>query len=100
MRPELLRAAEWRAARYGIEGNLIDVHAGQSVPAHDMIYKLLDFLRPALEAANEWDEVSTLTDAILKGGNGAMRQRAVFQKTGKLEDVVDFITTETARGVI
>ncbi len=100
VRPELLRAAEWRAARYGTEGDLIDVHAGQSVAARLLIEKFLGFVRPALEAANEWDEISALTDAVLQRGNGAMRQRELFQKTGKLEDVVDFITTETARGVI
>ena len=35
-RPELLRAAHWRAARYGLEGELIDIAAGRSVPAAEL----------------------------------------------------------------
>ncbi len=47
-RPELLRAAHWRAARYGLEGRLIDVAAGCSVPAPQLVEQLLSFVRPAL----------------------------------------------------
>ncbi|MDQ3814273.1 MAG: carboxylate-amine ligase [Armatimonadota bacterium] len=98
VRPELLRAAEWRAARYGLDADLIDVHAGRAVVARDMVGKLLSFVRPALEAMGEWDEVSTLVCNTLKRGNGAARQRAVYQRTGRLKDVVDFIVQETGRG--
>jgi carboxylate-amine ligase len=97
-RPELLRAAHWRAARYGLEGDLIDVAAQRAVPAADLIQSLLLFARPALEEAGDWDEVSALTTETLRGGNGAMRQRAVFAETNRVEAVVDYIVEETARG--
>ncbi len=100
VRPELLRAAEWRAARYGIDEGLIDVHAGKSVFAPELIGQLLQFVRPALEAANDWDEVSHLADRVLGNGNGATRQRQIYQQTSKLEDVVDFIVDETRHGVL
>ena len=99
VRPELLRAAEWRAARYGIDDELIDVQRGKTVFAPELISNLLNFVRPALEAANDWDEVSHLTDRVLENGNGATRQRRVYQQTGKLEDVVDFIAQETKLGL-
>lgn len=99
VRPELLRAAHWRAARYGLDGELIDVAAQRSVPAPDLIESLLTFTRPALEAFGDWDEVSALVRRTLRRGNGAARQRAVYQKTGRLEDVVDFIVQETAKGI-
>jgi len=46
-------------------------------------------LRDALEEAGDYDEVSTLVRSTLQRGNGAARQRAVFARTGRLEDVVD-----------
>src|SRR5262249_35741389 len=46
---ELLRIANWRAARYGLEGELIDVVGECSVPASELLERFLTFLRPALE---------------------------------------------------
>lgn len=100
VRPELLRAAEWRAARYGLDETLIDVHAGQAVPAKDLVHQLLAYLRPALEENGEWDEISHLVNEVLERGNGAARQRAAFEKKGDLTDVVQYIAAETARGVV
>lgn len=99
IRPELLRAAEWRAARYGLEGELIDVHAGKAVPAAELIETMLRFLREDLEAHDEWEEVSAVVRQVLARGNGAGRQRAAFAKRGQLADVVDIIIEETACGI-
>ena len=88
-RPELLRAAHWRAARYGLEGELIDVAAERAVPAHDLVQTLLAFVRPALEEQGDWDEIAALTQQTLRGGTGAARQRAAYQRAGRWDDVVD-----------
>jgi glutamate---cysteine ligase / carboxylate-amine ligase len=97
-RPELLRAAQWQAARYGLGGELIDVHAEGSVPAAGLVESLVGFVRPDLEGSGDWDEVSALVRETLQRGNGASRQRAVYQRTRRLEDVVDFLVGETAQG--
>jgi carboxylate-amine ligase len=97
-RPELLRAAKWRAARYGLDADLIDTGTLSAVPAPELIEKFLHFLRPALEESGEWDEVSGLVRETLRRGTGAKRQRAAFNGKGRLEDVIDLIVTETARG--
>lgn len=91
-RHELLRAAKWRAARYGLGADLIDVDGRRSVPAKDLVGDLLAWVRPALEADGDWEEVSALVEEIVAGGNGAARQREAFIRTGRLEDVVDLAT--------
>ncbi len=97
-RPELLRAAKWRAARYGLDADLIDVEAGEARPARHVVETLLAFLRPTLEEHDEWDEVSALVRETLERGNGATRQRETYTRTGSLQEVVDFIVVETRKG--
>ena len=96
VRPEVLDAARWRASRYGIAADLIDVHAERAIPAAEMIDKLLGFVHDALEDEGDWDEVSSLVSQTHARGNGAMRQRRAFERSGRIEDVVDLILEETA----
>jgi carboxylate-amine ligase len=98
-RPELLRAAHWRAARFGLDADLIDPYGERAVPAADLVEALLAFVRPSLEEFDDWDEVSALVRDTLGRGNGATRQRRAFERAGRMEDVVDAIVAETARGV-
>ncbi|GHO86331.1 carboxylate-amine ligase [Dictyobacter formicarum] len=97
---DLLRASHWRAARYGLEGDLVDVNTREIIPAPELVERLMTFVRPALEADGDWDEVSGLVRQTLQQGNGACRQRAVYQRTGDMHALVDFIINETARGVL
>jgi carboxylate-amine ligase len=97
--PELLKVAQWRAARYGIRGELIDVIAHRSLPAEAMIGKMLTFLQPALEASGDWGEIVSLVNETLRKGNGAMRQRAAYKQHRHMEDVVEFIIAETRKGI-
>jgi len=34
----------------------------------------------------------------MQQGNGAARQRKLYKRTGSLEDAVDFVVRETAKG--
>ena len=98
-RPELVRAAHFMASRHGLDADLVDLEAGRAVPARMMIDKTLAFARPALEDFGDWDEVSSLVRDLVEGeGNGASRQRRTYERTGRLEDVVDMLVEETARG--
>ena len=100
VRAELLRVANWRAARYGLEGELVDVLTERTLPARELIESFLAFLRPALEAEGDWEHISRLVAHTLNAGNGAMRQRTLFQQTGSMQDVVQYIIDETARGSV
>jgi carboxylate-amine ligase len=96
VRDELIKSAIWRAARYGDTDRLIDPRAKRLVPAYELVSSLLEILRPVLEDRDEWDEVHDLVAQVRDRGTGASRQLATFQRTGRMEDVVDMILDETA----
>ncbi|HVF14129.1 MAG TPA: glutamate--cysteine ligase, partial [Acidimicrobiales bacterium] len=88
-RSELRRAAAWRAARFGLEGTLVDLDAGQSLPAPEVVDRMLARLRPALVESGDWERVSSLVAGVVADGTGAVRQRRAFERRHRLEDVVD-----------
>ena len=99
-RPELLREATWRAARYGLDGQLIDVCNPRSLPATQVVESVLSYLRPVLEENGEWHQVCSLVERVVDRGPGAARQREAFRRAERLEDVVDLVVEETKSGVV
>ena len=97
-RPELLQAAKWRAGRDGLKGELIDVRTGRAKPAAGLVADLLEHVSPALERLGDFNEVCFLVADTLRRGNGADRQRAVYERTGSFEEVVDALAAETSEG--
>jgi len=94
--PTLVRAAMWRAARSGLEGDLVDVEAATPRPARQVVEGLIRSLRPHLESAGDWDVVSGLAAVILRVGSSSARQRGILRRRGRLTDVVDLLAAETA----
>ncbi len=96
VRPEMLRAAEWRAARFGLGGDLIDIAAGRARPAATVVRSFLRHLEPALEATDDRTEVRRLVAQQLERGSSARRQRRVMAHAGSISAVVDHVAAETA----
>ncbi len=96
VRQEVLRATHWRAARDGLDAELLDPANGDLVPAGVVIERLLDHVRPALEALGDWEEISGLVAQSFRNGNGASRQRGVCAQGGQLTDVVDLLVAESS----
>jgi len=94
--PTLGRAALWRAARSGLEGDLVDVTGPAHRPAAEVVADLVRSLRPQLEQAGDWDMVSDLTRRVLIAGSSSARQRRALRRRGRLTDVVDQLLAETA----
>jgi carboxylate-amine ligase len=97
IRPEALRAAKWRAARFGLEDRLFDPFTFGLLPASDVVHAMLEHLRPALESEGDWEEIHEMVNALLASGSGAARQRAAFTREGRLEDTIDLIVRSTCR---
>ncbi|CAN5550478.1 hypothetical protein BH09ACT7_BH09ACT7_10400 [soil metagenome] len=90
------RAALWRAARSGLEGDLVDVQGPSGRPAADVVNDLVASLRPQLEEAGDWPLVSKLTKEVLIAGTSSARQRRALRRRGRLTDVVDQLIAETS----
>jgi YbdK family carboxylate-amine ligase len=86
-RPELLRAAQWRAARHGISGHLFDPVLGVQVDARDAVRRLLAELQEDLCEHDEWTEVCELVAHLFTRGTSATRQRQTWVRTGDLREV-------------
>lgn len=94
----LINENKWRAARYGISGKLIDFGKEEEVTTKDLIYELLDFVDDVVDDLGSRNELRNI-EKILETGTGADRQLAIFEKTGSLKDVVDYMISETNYGL-
>ncbi len=98
-RKVLINENKWRAARYGIQGKLIDFGKQEEVPYRDLCGELLNFVDDVLDELGSRKEVEYINQ-ILDHGTGADRQLAVFEQTGgDLKAVVDYIVEETRVGI-
>lgn len=94
----LINENKWRAARYGIHGKLIDFGKEEEVPTKDLIYELLDFVDDVVDDLGSRHELKYI-EKMLEQGTGADRQLAIYEKTGDLKDVVDYMVSETNFGI-
>jgi len=81
LRPEVVRAARWRAARHGVDGQLFDPVDFSLRPAADVVHRFLGYLRPDLEEHGEWRMISELTGAVLARGSSSRSQRTLMEHT-------------------
>src|SRR5262249_37085747 len=96
----LIEENKWRAVRYGLAGNLLDLGKQTEKPAKHLIRELLTwFINDVVDDLGSRKEVE-YAFTILEGGTSADRQLATFQKTGDLKAVVDQLIAETAEGVV
>jgi glutamate---cysteine ligase / carboxylate-amine ligase len=72
---QVLAAAVWTAARHGLAGPGVDVHAGKQLPAIELLNRLLEWTRPALADLDDLPLVEAGVRAVLAEGTGAERQR-------------------------
>jgi glutamate---cysteine ligase / carboxylate-amine ligase len=89
---------KWRAARYGLDGKLIDFGKQKEVPARDLVLEYLEFVDDVVDELDSREELEYI-HKILEMGSGADRQLRVYKETGDLKKVVDYIIEETETGL-
>jgi carboxylate-amine ligase len=94
-RAELLTAAGWRAARWGLTGELVDltraVGTDPLAPASALVEVMLDHVDEALDSTGDTQRVRDGVAAILRSSTGSERQRATA-RDGGLARVIDMLT--------
>jgi carboxylate-amine ligase len=95
----LLMENKWRAVRYGLDGKLIDFGKQTEVPVRDLIYEYLDFVDDVVDDLGSREEIDYI-HRIIQEGTGADRQLRIFQETGDLTKVMDYIIYETETGLV
>ncbi|MGH9856046.1 MAG: glutamate-cysteine ligase family protein, partial [Blastocatellia bacterium] len=98
-RPALIEENKWRAARYGLDGKLIDFGKRQEVDTRDLIRELLEFVDDVVDDLGSREEIGYVY-RILEDGSSADRQLRVFKETGDLRAVIDSLMKETLEGVM
>lgn len=96
---ELVRGATWRAARYGLRGQLVDAVAGESVSAADLVRRLVRHVGDALDSHGDTDLVIAGVDALQRRSSSAERQRRVLNQGCGMAGVVAAVVAETRGGL-
>ena len=97
-RRRLLDENRWRAARYGIDGKLIDFGREAEVEERSLLNELLEFVSSEVDEFGSQREMAHI-ERIMREGTGADRQLAVYKRTGDIKAVVDNIVAETYEGL-
>ncbi|MDO4612869.1 MAG: glutamate--cysteine ligase [Actinomycetaceae bacterium] len=84
----------WRAARYGMDAILIENAAGEEAALRETLPSWLEELAPAARDLGCEDDLLWIGDLVALGV-GYQRQRAVWEKAGSLEAIVEFLQAET-----
>src|SRR5262252_6539997 len=96
-RRALIEENKWRAARYGIEGKLIDLGKEEEVPMRALIPELLELVDDVVDDLGSRNAVEYVNTILLEG-TSAERQVRVYEQTGDLKAVVRHIVAETKAG--
>jgi carboxylate-amine ligase len=94
----LIAENKWRAVRYGLGADLVDLERDEERPACDAVLELVERAAPfarSLGCAHELAEV----ERICSRGSGADEQRAAQDREGSLLAVVRHLADLTAEGV-
>jgi len=93
-----IRENKWRAARYGLEAEIIRDEEGNLVSLRRSIGDLVERLDPVAERLGCQEDLRRVNE-ILERGTSAVRQREVFDQTRDLSAVVDSLVNELKNGV-
>ncbi len=96
-RHHLITENQWRAVRYGIQGELIDFGRQEAVPMPLLVEEILEMVDDVVDELDVREEVSYV-NTILAEGTSADRQLAVYRETNDFSAVVDHIVAETQEG--
>jgi carboxylate-amine ligase len=95
----VVRENKWRAARHGVDAEIIVGDSGDNVvPLRQAVHELVEELTPVAERLGCTKELRHCL-TMLEHGPSYLRQRAVVAGGGSLPDVVDSLISELATDI-
>jgi carboxylate-amine ligase len=91
---EMLDENKFLAARHGMDGELVDLPAFARVATKELARRLLDRLREHAQDLGSEEDLEAVED-LLARGNGAHRQRVVYEANRDLREVMAEIVEAT-----
>jgi glutamate---cysteine ligase / carboxylate-amine ligase len=92
---QMIDENKWLAARHGLDGELVDLPGTERVGTRELARRLLERLREHAQDLGSEAELEGIDD-LLARGNGAARQRVVYEANHDLREVVAEIVAATA----
>ncbi len=90
---------KWRAVRYGLDGNMLDLGKMKEVPTKDLIRELLDFVDDVVDDLDSRHEIEHI-HTILDRGTSADEQLKVYHENGdQFGPVVEMLMKNTLENV-
>jgi carboxylate-amine ligase len=78
----------WRAIRYGLDGQMIDLERGEEYPSAQITERLLAWTAPV--------RAELEIEPLFGERNGAQRQRAMIEAGASMQEVYETAVRETA----
>jgi carboxylate-amine ligase len=94
----LIAENKWRAVRYGLDTDLVDLEHDEERPAREAILELVERVAPYAQRLGSADELAEV-ERICRRGTGAAEQRQVYEQEGTLLAVVRKLSHLTAEDV-
>ena len=96
----LIEENKWRAARFGLDAEVVDFVRQRRLSMRESIHELLDFVDEVVDDLGTRREMNHLRSLLNDPrGTGADRQIAVYKETGSLAAVAHFLIRQTREGV-
>ena len=94
----LVNENKWRATRYGLDADLVDLERDTERPARDALRALVELAEPAARRLGSAAELG-LVERVLERGSGAEEQRAAYAESGSLLAVAKLVAEQTVSGI-
>jgi len=92
---DVIEENKWRAARFGLDGRLIDFGKQKEIPARQMIAELISwFIDDVVDDLGSREQINYAFQ-IMDDGTSADRQLATLKQSGSLQAVVQQLIEET-----
>jgi carboxylate-amine ligase len=91
---EMLDENKWLAARHGLDGELVDLPHPDRIQTRALARRLIDRMREHAQDLGSAAELDAAEDLLAKG-NGASRQRVVYEANHDLREVAAEIVAAT-----